>query len=72
MMLGGFPGAIQHMAGVQDARLIVAINNDRNAPIFRMADIGVIGDVSEVVPEMIALLKEEWAKQAASFVKEAV
>jgi electron transfer flavoprotein alpha subunit len=57
----GISGASHHLAGVQDAKLIVAINNDRNAQIFKMADIAVVGDVLDVVPEMIAAIRNDQA-----------
>lgn len=58
----GISGAVHHMAGVQDSKLIVAINNDRNAPIFKIADVGVVGDLLEVIPAMIAEIKESRAR----------
>ena len=54
----GISGAIQHKVGMQNAGVIVAINKDPNAPIFEFSDLGVVGDVHTVVPELIALLRE--------------
>ncbi|RNE48379.1 electron transfer flavoprotein subunit alpha/FixB family protein [Corynebacterium alimapuense] len=49
----GVSGAIQHTSGMQTARKIIVVNNDEDAPIFQIADLGVVGDVFEVVPALI-------------------
>ena len=54
----GISGAVQHKVGMQNSKVIVAINTDTNAPIFEFSDLGVVGDVHTIVPKLVDLLRQ--------------
>ncbi|MBS5032813.1 MAG: FAD-binding protein, partial [Firmicutes bacterium] len=65
-MACGISGAIQHVAGMENSELIIAINKNESAPIFEVADLGIVGDLKQILPKLADAVRKYKAAKANS------
>ena len=65
-MACGISGAIQHVAGMENSELIIAINKNESAPIFEVADLGIVGDLKQILPKLADDVRKYKAAKANS------
>jgi electron transfer flavoprotein alpha subunit len=62
----GISGATHHVVGMKDAKSVIAINSDRSAPIFKIADVAILGDIHQVIPRLLENLEEAGIREGAA------